>query len=87
MSQEAFIVGNHDSPETRSLAKVLRFFAVVCRIVSTDEFLANQSWGNYAKTRLVCSSDTLSEILTKLEQQSEGMRWWLDRVHCPPIPS
>ena len=81
MSQEAFIVGNHDSRETRSLAKVLRFFAVVCRIISTDEFLANQSWGNYAKTRLVCSSDTLSEILTKLEQQSEGMRWWLDRVH------
>src|SRR5207248_795176 len=81
MSQEAFIVGNHDSRETRSLAKVLRFFAVVCRIISTDEFLANQSWGNYAKARLVCSSDTLSEILTKLEQQSEGMRWWLDRVH------
>src|SRR5438874_209479 len=81
MSQEAFIVGNHNSRETRSLAKVLRFFAIVCRIVSTDEFLANQSWGNYAKTRLVCSSDTLSEILTKLEQQSEGMRWWLDRVH------
>ena len=81
MSQEALLVANRDSPETGNLAKVLRFFGVVCRVVSTAEFLMNEDCGNSAKIRLLCSSDTLSEILSKLEQQSQGMQRWQNRVH------
>jgi hypothetical protein len=78
--EKALLVANNDSPETRNLAKVLRFFGITSRCQSTREFLTDENCRDSTALRLLCASDTFSEILAALEQKYEG-RHLQDRIH------
>src|SRR5207247_958035 len=78
---EALLIASSDSPETGNLAKVLCFFGVTSRGLSAGEFLEDDSYGSSEKIRLVCSSDSFWELITKSEQQPEEMRRWPECVH------
>lgn len=81
VKEEALLIASRDSPGVGNLPKVLGFFGVASRRLTASEFLADDSYKSSAKIRLLCSSDTFSEILTKLEQQPEGMRRLQECVH------
>lgn len=65
------------------IAKVLRFFGISSRVMSTSEFFT----GDHAiiprssKVRLFCSSDTFCKLIEKWDRNLGAVRFWGEKVH------
>jgi hypothetical protein len=71
------------SSKDANFPKLLRFFGVPWRTLTTAEFLAGDGTSNGAaeKCGLLCSSDTFLRLIEELDRSSEGIRLWQERVH------
>jgi hypothetical protein len=81
---EALLLSNGGlSSESGNVAKVLHFFGVPSRAATVTEFLgyARLNHESSAKSRALCSSDTFFELIRELEDNSEAIRPWRERVH------
>src|SRR5438309_8572517 len=75
--------GDGFSLESGNVAKVLHFFGVPWRAATVTEFLGHTRLDHEssAKSRALCSSDTFFELIRELENNSEAIRPWRERVH------
>jgi hypothetical protein len=71
------------SSEGNNVAKLLTFFGVPWRTLTTEEFFAQNGAGyeGSSKSRLVCSSDIFLRLIEDLERNPEYVRAWDNRVH------
>src|SRR5438876_1328811 len=71
------------SLESGDVAKVVHFFGVPWRATTVTEFLGHTRLDceSSAKSRALCSSDTFFELIRELENNSEAIRPWRERVH------
>ena len=71
------------SVEGKRIAKILGFFGVPWRASTVTEFLGYTKLNHEssAKSRALCSSDTFFELIRELENNSEAIRPWRERVH------
>src|SRR5438876_252947 len=71
------------SLESGDVAKVVHFFGVPWRATTVTEFLGHTRLDceSSAKSRALCSSDTFFELIRELEDNSEAIRPWRERVH------
>jgi hypothetical protein len=71
------------SLEGNSVAKLLSFFGVPRRTLTTKEFLAQNGADreSSSKSRLICSSDAFSRLIEELERNPDHMQSWWERVH------
>ena len=83
VKEEALLLTNGSSSATTNLAKVLRFFGVSSRVLTTADFLAyhRASCESCPKYRLLCSSDVFSQLIGDLEQSPAEIQRWKERVH------
>ena len=84
MRDEALLLSSGSlSLESDNAAKMLHFFGVPWRAATVTEFLASTrlSHEGFAKSRALCSSDTFFELIRELENNSEAIRPWRERVH------
>ncbi len=84
MRDEALLLsGSGLSLENDNAAKVLHFFGVPWRAATVTEFLGSTRLNHegFAKSRALCSSDTFFELIRELENNSEAIRPWRERVH------
>jgi hypothetical protein len=80
MRDEALLLsGSGLSLESGNVAKMLHFFGVPWRAATVTEFLGYRE--SSAKSRALCSSDTLFELIRGLEDNLEAIRLWRERVH------
>src|SRR6266446_2573648 len=70
------------SVEGKRIARILGFFGVPSRALTTTEFLAHNGAGceNSSKCSLICSSDTLLQLIEGLERPG-SMQFWKEQVH------
>ena len=71
------------SSEANNVAKLLTFFGVPWRTLTTEEFFAQNGAGHESspKSRLICSSDIFLRLIEDLERNPEYVRAWGNRVH------
>jgi hypothetical protein len=71
------------SSEANNVAKLLTFFGVSWRTLTTEESFAQNGAGheNSQKSRLICSSDIFLRLIEDLERNPECVRAWDNRVH------
>jgi len=71
------------SLESGDVAKVVHFFGVPWRATTVTEFLGHTRLDceSSAKSRALCSSDTFFELIRELEDNSDAIRPWRERVH------
>jgi hypothetical protein len=84
MRAEAMLLTERgSSPKETNLPKLLGFFGVPWRTLTTAEFLAGDgtSSGAAEKCGLLCSPDTFLRLIEELDRSSEGIRLWQERVH------
>lgn len=65
------------------IAKVLRFFGISSRVLTTQEFFAGDHTiiDSSSKVRLFCSSDTLCRLIEELDRNPGAVRLWGERIH------
>ena len=70
------------SVEGKRIARILGFFGVPSRALTTTEFLAHNGAGceNSSKCSLICSSDTFLQLIEGLERPG-SMQFWKEQVH------
>jgi hypothetical protein len=70
------------SIEGKKIARILGFFGVPWRALTTTEFLAHNGAGceNSSKCSLICSSDTFLQLIEGLERPF-SMQFWKEQVH------
>ncbi len=70
------------SVEDKKIARILGFFGVPSRALTTTEFLAHNGAGcdNSSKCSLICSSDTFLQLIEGLERPG-SMQFWKEQVH------
>ena len=70
------------SVEGKRIARILGFFAVPSRALTTTEFLAHNGAGceNSSKCSLICSSDTFLQLIEGLERPG-SVQFWKEQVH------
>ncbi len=70
------------SVEGKRIARILGFFGVPSRALTTTEFLAHDGAGcdNSSKCSLICSSDTFLQLIEGLERPG-SMQFWKEQVH------
>jgi hypothetical protein len=84
MRDEALLLSSGGlSLQSGNIAKVLQFFGVPGRAATVTEFLGHTRLDHEssAKSRALCSSDTFFELIRELENNSEAIRPWRERVH------
>ena len=84
MRDEALLLsGGGLSLESGNIAKVLHFFGVPWRAATVTEFLGytRLNHASSAKSRALCSSDTFFELIRELEDNSEAIQRWRERMH------
>jgi hypothetical protein len=84
MRDEALLLsGSGLSLESGNIAKVLHFFGVPWRAATVTEFLGytRLNHESSAKSRALCSSDTFFELIRELEDNSEAIQSWRERMH------
>jgi len=84
MRDEALLLSSGGlSLQSGNVAKVLQFFGVPGRAATVTEFLGHTRLDHEssAKSRALCSSDTFFELIRELENNSEAIRPWRERVH------
>jgi len=84
MREEAVLLSDGGaSLENDNIAKVLHFFGVPWRAATVAEFLGytRLNHKSSAKSRALCSSDTFFELIRELEDKSEAIWPWRERVH------
>jgi hypothetical protein len=84
MSAEAVMLTDLGlSSQDSNLVKLVRFFGVPFRALTTGEFLTCDSTGSgdSEKCGLLCSSETFLRLIEELDRNSEGIRLWQERVH------
>jgi len=70
------------SVEGKRIARILGFFGVPSRALTTTEFLAHNGAGceNSSKCSLICSSDTFLQLIEGLERPG-SVQFWKEQVH------
>ena len=76
------------SVEGKRIARILGFFGVPSRALTTTEFLAHNGAGceNSSKCSLICSSDTFLQLIEGLERPG-SMQFWKEQVHSAFVHS
>jgi len=71
------------SSEGNNVAKLLTFFGVPWRTLTTEESFAQNGAGHESspKSRLICSSDIFLTLIEDLEHRSDGDRFRREHVH------
>ena len=65
------------------IAKVLLFFGISSRVLTTSEFFASNHTiiDSSSKVRLFCSADTFCRLIEELDRNPGAVRFWGKRVH------
>src|SRR5437764_1360726 len=82
--QEAILLDNPGlSIEGKKIARILGFFGVPWRALTTGKLLAHNGADrdSSSKRRLMSSSDTLLQLLNDLERNPAFMQFWEEQVH------
>ena len=81
--QAILLTGSGVSLENGNVAKVLCFFGVTWRTLTTAEFLSQDGIAHESalKSRLFCSADVFLELIEELEHSADGIRLWQERAH------
>ena len=89
-TQEAILLGRLGlSVEGKKIARILGFFGVPWRALTTTEFLAHNGAGreSSSKCRLMCSSGTFLQLIEDLERDPGCMQFWEEHVHSAFVHS
>ena len=82
--QEAILLDNPGlSIEGKKIARILGFFGVPWRALTTGKLLAHNGADreSSSKCRLMSSSDTLLQLINGLERDPAFMQFWEEQVH------
>src|SRR5437016_7877246 len=82
--QEAILLDNPGlSIEGKKVARILGFFGVPWRALTTRKLLAHNAADRESSSncRLMSSSDTLLQLINGLERDPAFMQFWEERVH------
>jgi len=82
--QEATLLDNPGlSIEGKKIARILGFFGVPWRALTTTKLLAHNGADreSSSKCRLMSTSDTLLQLLNDLERDPAFMQFWEEQVH------
>jgi hypothetical protein len=82
--QEAILLDNPgQSIEGKKIARILGFFGVPWRALTTTKLLAHNGADreSSSKCRLMSTSDTLLQLLNDLERDPAFMQFWEEQVH------
>ena len=77
------------SVEGEKIAKVLSFFGVTWRVLTTAELLSCNAggWESSSECKLICSADTFLQLIDGLERDTGCMQFWQEQVHSAFIYS
>jgi len=80
---EALLLSSGLSLKNGNVAKVLHFFGVPWHAATVTDFLgcSRRNHENSSKSPVLCSSDTFFELIQQLEENSEAIQPWRERVH------
>ncbi len=83
MRDEALLLSSGLSLKNGNVAKVLHFFGVPWHAATVTDFLgcSRRNHENSSKSPVLCSSDTFFELIQQLEENSEAIQPWRERVH------
>ncbi len=87
METRALLLANCETAETQRLAKILHFFGVDCCSVRIQQLLAeyrgqnNRNPETSQKSRILCSVETLSNLIRQIEKDPKAIELWQANTH------
>jgi hypothetical protein len=88
--KQAILLGHVGlSVEGEKIAKVLSFFGVSWRALTTAELLSSNAagWESSSECKLICSADTFLQLIDGLERDTGCIQFWQEQVHSAFIYS
>jgi hypothetical protein len=83
-TQKAIVLGDLSlSVEGEKIARILSFFGVSWRALTTAELLSSNAAGGESslECKLICSSDTFLQLIDVLVRETGSMQFWQEQVH------
>ena len=87
METHALLLANREEAETQLFAKILNFFGVDCCSVRVQQLLADyrglkdRDSEISHKTRILCSVETLLDLIRQMEMDPKTIEWWQTNTH------
>ena len=87
METHALLLENCEAAETKCLAKILHFFGINYCCLPIQQLLAeyrrpkDREYETAHKFRILCSVQTLFDLIRQIEKDREAIEWWQANIH------